>query len=256
MLKYARMILLAGALGAVMSGCVSSDDPDFQVGVERAYVIQKNTEFGGKQFAFYGTVAAFYGTATDVQLRKDYMPLFLNKLATNFYEVDARYLDWGPLASWNGTYELSAMDEKGVEARNTFRIDIVKEMGDLTLTEPLKYENGILTAKWKKVDGATAYGFLLGVGKKDGDTYTFSRINTVYGGECTTDQDVVSGSLRPRNLELINTNGISDGTELVVAAVAAIVSQSGYLYLEGDYYKIVLGEDGITPITTPVLGVY
>lgn len=251
MLKYAKMILLAGALGAVMSGCVSSDDPDFQVGMERAYVIQKNKESGVRQFAFYGTVAALYGTAIDVQLIKDgIMPLFLKELAANFYEV--RYLDWGSLSNCNGSYVLSAMDEKGVNAQNTFRLDLTKEMGDLIITEPLKYENGRLTAKWKKVDGAAAYGFLVGVGKKEGDTYTFSRINTVYSFGLSVNLDEITGSLIPGDLEVIRSNNIANGTEIVVAVVAA--SQSG-IYLEGDYYKIVLGEDGITPVTLPILGV-
>lgn len=39
---------------------------------------------------------------------------------------------------------------------------------------------------------------------------------------------------------------IIDGTELIVAVVA--VSKSRNLYLEGDYYKIVVGTDGVTPV--------
>ena len=41
---------------------------------------------------------------------------------------------------------------------------------------------------------------------------------------------------------------ILDGTELIVAVVAIASSQSGNLYLEGDYYKIVVGTDGVTPV--------
>lgn len=256
MLKYVKMVLLAGALGVAMSGCVDSDDPDFQVGLERAYVIQKNTQSGGKQFAFYGTVMALYGTATSIELTKDYMPLPLNKLGENFYEINEWRMMWGgALASVNGTYTISAIDEKGIAAQNQFKLQIDKEMGNLTITEPLKYENGRLTAKWKKVDGATAYGFLLGIGEKDGDTYKFSRINTVYAGEVSENQDDVTASLIPYNLNIINNNNnITPETELIVAVVAGISSQN--LYLEGDYYKIVLGQNGITPVTTPVLGVY
>lgn len=258
MLKYVKMILLVGALGAAMSGCVDSDDPDFQVGLERAYVIQKNKEFGGKQFAFYGTVVAAYGTATNVELTKDYMLLSLNKLGENFYEVNENRMMWWPLANINGTYTLSAQDDKGMAAQNSFTLKIDKEMGDLTITEPLKYEGGRLTAKWKKVDGATAYGFLLGIGQKEGDTYKFSRINTIYAGQGIVNGEEVTGLLTPYEVLTNNNITVPLGTELVVAVVAAMPSQSGTLYLEGDYYKIVLGdnESGITPITTPVLGVY
>lgn len=253
MLKYVKMILLVGALGAAMSGCVDSDDPDFQVGLERAYVIQKNTD-SGKQFAFYGTVVALYGTATNVELTKDYMLLSLNKLGENFYEVNENRMRWWPLANINGTYTLSAQDDKGIAAQNSFEIKIDKEMGDLTITEPLEYKDRRLTAKWKKVDGATAYGFLVGIGIKDGDnTYKFSRINTKYVVEPSMNQDDVEKSLTLSNLDFINQSGIGLDTELIVAGVA--LSQSG-VYLEGDYYKIVFGENGITPITTPVLGVY
>lgn len=257
MLKYVKMILLMGALSVAVSGCVDSDDPDFQVGLERAYVIQKNNS-GGKQFAFYGTVMAAYGTATSVEFMKDYMPIYLKKLGENFYEVNEDRMMWGSLASVNGTYTLSAQDEKGVAAQNLFTLKIEKEMGDLTITEPLKYESGRLMAKWKKVEGATAYGFLLGIGQKEegSGTYKFSRINTVYAGECSLNGEEVSGSLTPYNLEVINNNNIATETELIVAVVAAIPSQSGTLYLEGDYYKIVLGKDGIDPVTTPVFGVY
>ncbi len=256
MLKYVKVMLLMGALSVAVSGCVDSDDPDFQVGLERAYVIQKNNGSVGKQFAFYGTVMAAYGTATSVELMKGYMPVYLNKLGENFYEVSERSMMWGPLATLNGTYTLSAQDEKGVAAQNSFTLNIDKEMGDLTITEPLKYENGRLTAKWKKVDGATAYGFLLGIGQKEGDTYKFSRINTVYVGEVNPNGEDVSGSLMPHNLEVINNNSIASETELIVAVVAATQSQGVNLYLEGDYYKIVLGDNGITPVTTPVFGVY
>ena len=41
MLKYVKMILLVGALSAVMSGCIDSKDPDFQISTI-AYVVQKN----------------------------------------------------------------------------------------------------------------------------------------------------------------------------------------------------------------------
>lgn len=257
MLKYVKMILLMGALGVAVSGCVDSDDPDFQVGLERAYVIQKNDKYGGKQFAFYGTVMAVYGTATSVELKKEYMPVFLNKLSDNFYEVNEKRMMWGPLANINGTYTLLAQDDKGVAAQNSFTLKIDKEMGDLIITEPLKYESGRLTAKWKKVDGATAYGFLLGIGQKEGNTYKFSRINTIYDGQGTTlNGEEVKGLLTPYEVITNKNITIPLGTELIVAVVAAIPSQSGTLYLEGDYYKIVLGQDGITPITTtPILGV-
>lgn len=251
MLKYVKMILLMGALSVAVSGCVDSDDPDFQVGLERAYVIQKNNS-GGKQFAFYGTVMAAYGTATSVEFMKDYMPIYLKKLGENFYEVNEDRMMWGSLASVNGTYTITAQDEKGVAAQNSFTLKIDKEMGDLTITEPLKYENGRLTAKWKKVDGATIYCFLLGIGQKEGDTYKFSRINTVYTGEGTPSGEEVTGSLTLYNLE-VNNNSIATGTELIVAVVAGT---GNGVFLEGDYYKIVLGKDGITPVTTPVFGVY
>lgn len=251
MLKYVKIVLLAGALGVAMSGCVDSDDPDFQVGLgQTAYVIQKNTQSGGKQFALYATIEAAYGTATSVELVKDYLPLPLNKLFDNFYEINEWRMMWGPLASVNGTYTISAQDEKGIAAQSQFKLQIDKEMGELNITEPLKYENGRLTAKWKEVDGATKYYFLLGIGEKDGDTYKFSRINTTYCGECYVNEHDVIGTLMPYNLGLSN---ITQETELIVAVVAGA---GNGVFLEGDYYKIVLGQNGITPVTTPVLGVY
>lgn len=258
MLKYVKMILVVGALGISLSGCVSSDDPDFQVGVDNAYVIQKNNEFGGKQFAFYGTVFGAYGTVASMELRKDYLPLLLKKLGENYYETNPAWMTWGPLSNCNGSYTITAMDEEGVAAQNSFTVSIEKEMGELTITEPLKYENSRLTATWKKVDNATTYGFLVGIGVKDGDTYTFSRINVIHvGAELSTNGDNVTGSLLLDNVSTISSNGIASGTELVVAVVAAITSQTGNLYLEGDYYKVAFRQDGITSITPPSgLGVY
>ena len=61
MLKYVKMILLVGALSAVMSGCIDSKDPDFQISAV-AYVIQKND--GPEQtMKTFGTYVAMGGAS-------------------------------------------------------------------------------------------------------------------------------------------------------------------------------------------------
>lgn len=240
MLKFIKMILLTGALGVAMSSCVDSDDPDFQV-VGNAYVIQKNNEYGGKEFATYAAVVASYGTVQEISLRRNtYDLVFLYKLGEGIYESQ---MIWGPLSNCNGTYLISAQDEKGNVAQKSFELKIDKGLGDLTIVEPLEYKGGKLTATWKKVDGTTAY-VLVGFGGKEG----FYRINSGYYSWTTTtnvDDNSISGTFLP--FETISN--LTQETELLVAVVAAYSSTGGNLFLEGNYYKIVAGQDGVTPVS-------
>lgn len=245
MLKYVKMILLVGVLGAAMSGCVDSDDPDFQI-AGKAYVIQKNNEYGGgKQFGTYAAIVASYGTVQDISfMRNGYDLKFLYKLGEGIYET--RYMTWGSLSDCNGDYVISAQDEKGNVEQSSFSLKIEKELGDLTITEPLEYKGDRFTAQWKKVDNATGYAILIGMGVKDGELLKFYRINSGYypWTTITNQNDNISATLsRYETIPNIALN-----TELMVAIVAVCQSTGGNLYLEGNYYKIVVGQDGITPI--------
>lgn len=250
MLKYVKMILLVGALSAVISGCIDSKDPDFQISAV-AYVIQKNDgpEQTMKTFGTYVAMGGAYGTVVDARVTRNGMLLSsFNKLDENFYET--RYVEEFPnISNCNGDYLIEAVDEEGNVAQSKFTFNIDKSLGALRMKEPLKYENGRITAQWEEVENATAYGILVGRGVEDNNSgvVRFYRINASY---CPWEQSPIktTGVFDPSTGTGNNTY-LPDGTELIVAVVAAYqTSSQGSLYLEGDYYKIVLGTPGVTPI--------
>lgn len=250
MLKYVKMVLLAGALGVAMSGCVDSDDPDFQISAV-AYVIQKNDgpEQTMKTFGTYVAMGGAYGTVVEAGVTRNGMPLFsFTKLDENFYET--RYVEESPnISNCNGEYLVEAVDEKGNVAQSKFTFNIDKSLGALRMKEPLKYENGRITAEWEEVENASAYGILVGRGVKDNSgVVKFYRINASY---CSWEQSPIKtvGVFDPSTGTGNNTY-LPDGSELIVAVVAAYQAPSygGVLYLEGDYYKIVVGTPGVTPV--------
>lgn len=248
MLKYVKMILLVGALSAVMSGCIDSKDPDFQISTI-AYVVQKNegTDQQMKTFGTYVAMGAAYGTVAQAQVTREGMPLFyFSKLDENFYET--RRLETHPdLSNCNGKYLVEAQDEEGHIAQNSFTFDIKESMGALNMKEPLKYESGRITAQWEEVENAKLYAILVGRAVKDNSGVArFYRINSQYYN-WESSPVKTSGIFNP-STDMGSNSYILDGTELIVAVVAIASSQSGNLYLEGDYYKIVVGKDGVTPV--------
>lgn len=248
-MNYLKQVLLAGVAAVTMSGCVDSNDPDFQITGLIANVVQKNygPDQVNKQFGTYVAVGASYGTVESASLRKNGMPfMYFGKLGDNRYET--RLLEWSPsIGSVNGNYVVSMSSVEGETIQHSFKVNIDKTLGALVITEPLKYESGKITAKWQEVENATEYGILVGVGVKDqtSGTTKFYRINSGYY-KWDTNAEKTSGSFTP----LYAINGMQQGMELIVAVVAAYsTTNEGALFLEGDYYKIVVGRDGITPIT-------
>lgn len=248
-LKYVKQILLVGTLGVAISGCVKSNDPDFQISGLKAYVIQKNagSEPVSKQFGTYVAMGASYGDVESASVTKDGMPLmYFAELSENVFET--RRLEWNSsLDRTNGKYVVSTQDDKGQVAQMNFTLDIDKSLGTMKLTEPLKYESGQITAKWGEVENATVYAIMVGIGVKDASgAIKFYRLNSGYYYWNST-VDKTSGRFNP-SYDIPNTP-LSTGTELIVAVVAANQTQTGGLYLEGDYYRIVVGQDGVTPVT-------
>lgn len=247
MLKFVKMMWLAGILGSVLIGCVKSEDPVFQVSDMKTYMIQKNTAAGDKQFGVYMAFAASYGTVQKIDLKKNDLSDSVDwrKVRENVYELEN--INLSPLANCNGTYALFLTDEKGQSDSRAVTFNESKTLGELKLVEPLRYENGIVAAKWENVENVDRYALLVGVGVKEEGVTKFYRVDAAYYKW----QSILENSGR---IELSVSNlgaTLSQEIELVVA-VAAISESS--LILEGDYYKIVLGKDGVTPITTPVLG--
>lgn len=248
-MKYVKQLLLVGTLGAAMSGCVSSNDPDFQITGVKAYVIQKNngTNPVTKQFGTYVAMST-YGTVQSAVVRKDDMPMaYFGRLTDNVYET--RRIEWSSVIP-NGQYAIVAQDEEEQVAHYDFTLNLEKSLGEFKLQEPLKYESGVISAKWEKVENATVYGLLLGIGGKDENgALKFYRVNAgYYNWSSGFGTDNTSGSFNP-SYDIPNSF-LSNGTEIIVALVAAYQSTNGSgVYLEGDYYRIVIGQDGVTPIT-------
>lgn len=243
-----KRFCLIGMLGLAMTGCLDSDDPEF--GFNYAYyVIQKNTENPdgsvSKEFAPYVGIRSTKEEIAEASVRYDNMPLFsFKKLSAYVYETVLRPVYYNT-AIPNGEYVINAASANGETASAAFTLNVDQSMGAMKISD-FEYKEGSVIANWEKVENAQSYYLLIGFPEQVEMIKSYYRVNSVYSNWSTLNN--ANGKLEGRiNLTTVSS-AIKPGDELIIALVAVYAKdQLNKVYLESDYYKIIVGQDGMTP---------
>ena len=172
MMKLKQLMAICVAL-FTFSSCLESEDPAFQIVPASAFVYQVTENLGSDEqpeysarympyFQIYSNYQMSQCLCTSSNGNVVLMSPVSNSQNLMYASSSINYSTEYPA----GTYTFSATNAEGEQASYTVTIsNVEKTLGYINVTE-LKYENGKITAKWDKVDNATAYAVAIG---KSGD---------------------------------------------------------------------------------------
>ena len=166
-LKFLKMNMALAGLAIMMSGCLNSDDPDFTININQAFVSQYGT---GDQavFAPYISVYSLTHAVQSATLGYDNNTYQFNRIGniSNSMQISANVYGGFPVSPVipNGTYTVNAVSSpEGLAANNAFTINIDKDLklGPITLKSfTYKASEGI-RAEWEPVENAKSYGLVI-----------------------------------------------------------------------------------------------
>lgn len=207
-LSLLKQGVILGALAVSMSGCLKSSDPDFTIGVNQVFVMQR----GEGTSATYTPYISIYSPAYQIKSASvsfDGEKYSFSRIGLygNTMEVSEGGFYGGgfsPSSSLpNGAYAITAIDGEGtLNATNGFTINIGTDriMGAFNMKNFKYTSNNGFEAEWDAVTNATAYGLIITplVKTQDGTTVSMGK-NLFYWDE-GKDVTKTSGKFNPRDL--------------------------------------------------------
>lgn len=220
-LSLLKQGIVLGVLAFSMSGCLKSSDPDFSIGVNQVFVMQRG-EGTSAQFIPYISIysQAYQIKSASVSFDGDKYSFSRIGLFGNTMEISEGgiYGNGFPASSTipNGAYAITATNaDATLTATNGFTINIATDrvMGAFNVTEFDYTSADGFSAKWDAVTNATAYGLVITPLVKNQDGTLVSMGKNLFYWDEGKDATKTSGKFNPRDL-------FQTGQEMNVAVVA------------------------------------
>ena len=243
-LRIFKMNMALASLAIMMSGCLNSDDPDFYININQAFVSQ----YGTGDEAVFAPYISIYSLTHSVQsatLGYESNTYQFNRIAnlSNSLQISADMYGGFPTSPTvpNGVYTINAVSSPdGLVANNSFTINLDGnlKLGPITLKSfTYKAAEGI-KAEWEPVENAKNYGLVITPLAEVNGTYT-SLGKGLYLWDGNDHGTENAGVFNPSNV-------FPEGQRLRVSFAAYggnNVQMPNVLVLEGETIEIVWGKD-------------
>lgn len=253
-LKLLKSGIIAGVLAVAMSGCIKSEDPEFSVNVNSAFVEQYGSG-SSAQFAPYILIYSQTHMIKSAEVSFKSMPYSFKSIGVygNAMEISASGGIYGgfPLdySLPNGDYKITAKDFEATSiATNGFTISCSDDqrIGELNVTKFGYTASEGIKAEWVAAENATHYGLvIMPMTEVEGTTVSFGKSLILWNGN--GDKTKTSGTYNPRDF-------YTPGQKMRVG-IAALAGNSDELQLPnvvvlvGKTFDIVWGTDYSDTVT-------